>query len=132
MRIIKDDTEFYKKLIDRVVRFYDLRPHVEHALEHLDIFLGHGAGEDGQAPAGLTEAERKSKSTIVHELLTYLGDLERYSCAMNEDDPAVPQDPESGGAVERSYKAVDYYQAAATLMPDDGESDCVCQGKLIT
>ena len=122
--VVKDDVDFYKKLIDRVVHFFNLRSMVEESLELVDITLSHDAGKDGHAPEDVTEVERKSKRSMICDLLVYLGDLERFSCQLDDLESAAdaPKGPDYLGSVVRSHKSQDYYQAAVTLNPDNGES----------
>jgi hypothetical protein len=121
--IIKDDVAFYKNLIDRLVRYYKLHDFVGDTLEPIDIPISHETSEDGDLPADFTDVERQGPQLMVYETIIYLGDLERYSCQLDDIEYAVdaPRNP-NVDPVARGPTAQDYYQAAVVLGPENGES----------
>jgi hypothetical protein len=120
--IIKEDVAFYKNLIDRLVRYYKLHDYVGDTLEVVDIPISHEASEDGDLPADFTDVERQGPQSMVYEIIIYLGDLERYSCQLDDIEYAVdaPRNP-NADPVARGPTAEDYYQAAVSLGPEHGK-----------
>jgi hypothetical protein len=123
--IVNDDIAFYKDLIDRIVRFYNIHEVVDDVLELVDIPISRRASKDGRLPVEFTEVERKSTTNMVYEILYHLGDFERYLKQLDdlEHGSDAPRNPNAKKVVERSPTAEDYYQAAVTLIPDNGELD---------
>jgi len=121
--IIKDDVAFYKNLIDRLVRYYKLHDFVRDTLDTIDLSISHEASEDGDLPADFTDVERQGPQFMVYETINYLGDLERYSCQLDDIEFAVdaPRNP-NVEPVARGPTAEDYYQTAVILGPEHGES----------
>ena len=121
--IIKDDVAFYKNLIDRLVRYYKLHDYVGDTLEPVEIPISYEASEDGDLPSDFTDFERDARQFMVYETVNYLGDLERYSCTLDDVEYAVdaPRDP-NVDPVARGPTAEDYYQAAVVLGPEHGAS----------
>jgi hypothetical protein len=122
--IIKDDVAFYKNLIDRLVRYYKLHDFVGDTLEPIDIPISPETSQDGDLPSHFTDVERQGPQLMVYETIIYLGDLERYSCQLDDVEFAVdaPRNPDAD-PVPRGPTAEDYYQAAVILGPEQGESN---------
>lgn len=121
--IVKEDVAFYKDLINRVVRFYNIQDLVEHTLGLIGIPVSHEPSEDGRLPADFTDVERQDTLHMVYEAVTHLGDLERYLSSLDNVELAPNGRPDPNAPfAERDYKSEDYYQTAITLDPDSGKS----------
>jgi hypothetical protein len=96
--VIWEDEVFYRNVIDRVVRFYRLHDFVQEALDTIDVSINYELSADGQASKNLTEVEQQAAKNMVYEAVIYLGDLERYSCTLDDLEyapgaPEAPDDP---------------------------------------
>lgn len=110
---------FYRGLIGRIVGFYQLQPFTESHLFHLGIPVpGHvdgWGGDQGLAPVGKEEA--REKVALVYKALICIGDLQRY----REQYGGPKMDKVRSKTGEEVYgKAIDYYETARGLLPDDG------------
>ncbi|WVO13520.1 hypothetical protein L204_101141 [Cryptococcus depauperatus] len=117
---LASEETFYRSLIARIVRFYDLTtlPNVVPVLKSVKLLsaLQHdGSDRDGQFKA--TPQEKKTKLSLVYKALICLGDLERY-----KEQYKPQQNGRREGEGGKFEVAERYYFGAWSLNPDDGSA----------
>lgn len=129
---------FYRQLVVRLVRFFGLGDACKDAMVGAGMVIspyndgGSAVDDDAAEGARLSRDEKKEKVALVYKAMVSLGDIERYKEQYSDGYRREKLTGQaSGAAAEKNGQVVDsgeerfgrartYYDAARSLVPEDG------------
>ncbi|WVO25198.1 uncharacterized protein IAS62_006588 [Cryptococcus decagattii] len=126
-QVLTSEETFYRSLVARLVRFYNLGEvsGVEATLKTIKLpteYTTTESGEDESSHAAQFASlqEKKDKILLLYKGLICLGDLERYKEQYKQPANNNRHAQERERQADKFEVAENYYLAAWSLMPDDG------------
>lgn len=126
-QVLASEETFYRSLVARLVRFYNLGEvsGVEATLKTIKLpteYTTTESGEDESSHAAQFASlqEKKDKILLLYKGLICLGDLERYKEQYKQPANNNRHAQERERQADKFEVAENYYLAAWSLMPDDG------------
>lgn len=127
-QVLASEETFYRSLVARLVRFYNLGEvsGVEATLKSIKLPTEYtttnesGEDESSHAAQFASLQEKKDKIPLLYKGLICLGDLERYKEQYKQPANNNRHAQERERRADKFEVAENYYLAAWSLMPDDG------------